>query len=80
MDEIRVMIADNHTVVRKRIRTLLATEPGIWVAGEARDSEDALHKVLALKPDVILMDLVMPKLDGVQTTRRIREKLPRPRS
>jgi NarL family two-component system response regulator LiaR len=76
MDEIRVMIADNHTVVRKGIRTLLATEHGIRVVGEARDSEDALHKVLALKPDVILMDLVMPKLDGVQTTRRIREKLP----
>jgi NarL family two-component system response regulator LiaR len=76
MDEIRVMIADNHTVVRKGIRTLLATEPGIRAVGEARDSEDALHKVLALKPDVILMDLVMPKLDGVQTTRRIREKLP----
>ncbi len=68
MDEIRVMIADNHTVVRKGIRALLATEPGIRVVGEARDSEDALHKVLALKPDVILMDLVMPKLDGVQAT------------
>ena len=66
MDEIKVLIADDHTVVRKGIRALLETEPGITVVGEAADGEDAIHRALALKPDVILMDLVMPKLDGVQ--------------
>jgi len=76
MDEIKVLIADDHTVVRKGIRALLETEPGITVVGEAADGEDAIHKALALKPDVILMDLVMPKLDGVQAIKELREKLP----
>ena len=76
MDEIKVLIADDHTVVRKGIRALLETEPGITVVGEAADGEDAIHKALALKPDVILMDLVMPKLDGVQAIKELREVLP----
>ena len=76
MDEIKVLIADDHTVVRKGIRALLETEPGITVVGEAADGEDAIHKALALKPDVILMDLVMPKLAGVQAIKELREKLP----
>ena len=63
-------------MVRKGIRALLETEPGIEVVGEARDGEDALHKALALKPGVILMDLVMPVMDGVQATRALKEKLP----
>ena len=76
MEKIKVLIADDHTVVRKGIRALLETEPGIEVVGEARDGEDALHKALALKPDVVLMDLVMPVMDGVQATRALKEKLP----
>lgn len=76
MDEIKVLIADDHTVVRKGIRALLETEPGITVVGEAADGEDAIHRALALKPDVILMDLVMPKLDGVQAIKELREVLP----
>ena len=76
MDKIKVLIADDHTVVRKGIRALLETEPGITVVGEAADGEDAIHRALALKPDVILMDLVMPKLDGVQAIKELREKLP----
>jgi len=76
MDEIKVLIADDHTVVRKGIRALLETEPGITVVGEAADGEDAIHKALALKSDVILMDLVMPKLDGVQAIKELREVLP----
>lgn len=76
MEKIKVLIADDHTVVRKGIRALLETEPGIEVVGEARDGEDALHKALALKPDVVLMDLVMPVMDGVQATRALKERLP----
>ncbi|MGY4707276.1 response regulator [Candidatus Bipolaricaulota sp. J31] len=76
MEKIKVLIADDHTVVRKGIRALLKTEPGIEVVGEARDGEDALHKALALKPDVVLMDLVMPVMDGVQATRALKERLP----
>ena len=76
MDKIKVLIADDHTVVRKGIRALLETEPGITVVGEAADGEDAIHRALALKPDVILMDLVMPKLDGVQAIKELREVLP----
>lgn len=75
-EKIRVLIADDHTVVRKGIRALLETEPGIEVVGEAADGEDALHRALALKPDVVLMDLVMPKMDGVQATRAIIERRP----
>ncbi len=75
-EKIRVLIADDHTVVRKGIRALLETEPGIEVVGEAADGEDAVHRALALKPDVVLMDLVMPKLDGVQAIRAIMERRP----
>lgn len=75
-EKIRVLIADDHTVVRKGIRALLETEPGIEVVGEAADGEDALHRALALKPDVVLMDLVMPKMDGVQATKAIMERRP----
>ena len=76
MEGIKVLIVDDHTVVRKGIRALLETEPGITVVGEAGDGEAAVHKALALKPDVVLMDLVMPKLDGVRATRELKEKLP----
>jgi len=76
MEGIKVLIVDDHNVVRKGIRALLETEPGITVVGEAGDGEDAVHKALALKPDVVLMDLVMPKLDGVRATRELKEKLP----
>jgi NarL family two-component system response regulator LiaR len=67
---IRVLIADDHAIVRKGIRALLATEPGIEVAGEAGDGVEALAQARALKPDVILMDLVMPRMDGIECTRQ----------
>ena len=68
---IRVLIADDHVVVRKGIRALLATEPGIDVVGEATDGAEAVRAAAELSPDVILMDIVMPTVDGIEAVRRI---------
>jgi NarL family two-component system response regulator LiaR len=68
---IRVLIADDHAIVRKGIRALLTTEADIQIVGEASDGTEAIAQAKALHPDVILMDLVMPKLDGIEATRQI---------
>ncbi len=68
---IRVLIADDHAIVRKGIRALLATERDIQVVGEAGDGAEAMAQAQALSPEVILMDLVMPKMDGIEATRQI---------
>jgi NarL family two-component system response regulator LiaR len=73
---IRVLIADDHAIVRKGIRALLATEMGIDVVGEAEDGGEALAQARQLRPDVVLMDLVMPVMNGVDTIRQISEQLP----
>ncbi len=68
---IRILICEDHGIVRKGIRALLATEPNIQIVGEAENGAEAVEQAAALKPDVILMDLVMPELDGIEATRRI---------
>jgi len=68
---IRVLIVDDHEIVRKGIRALLATKRDIQVVGEAGDGEQAVVQAQALHPDVVLMDLVMPHLDGIQATCQI---------
>ncbi len=75
-DKIRVLIADDHLVVRKGIEFLLSTEDDIDVVGEVADGVEAVAQAQALKPDVILMDLVMPEMDGIEATRQITARQP----
>jgi NarL family two-component system response regulator LiaR len=77
--DIRVLVADDHIIVRKGIRALLETEPGIEVVGEAENGREAVTKVEKLQPDVILMDLVMPEIDGIEAIRRITARQPEAR-
>lgn len=69
---IRVLVADDHAVVRAGIVALLAAEPGIEVVGEAVDGEDAVEQALALRPDLVVMDVRMPRLTGDAATAAIR--------
>jgi two-component system, NarL family, response regulator LiaR len=71
---IRVLIVDDHAVVREGLRTFLSLQDGLEVVGEAADGVAALEQAAALEPDVILMDLVMPRLDGLGAMRELRAR------
>lgn len=73
---IRVLVVDDHTIVRKGICALLATEEGINVVAEASDGAEAIRAAAATRPDVVLMDLVMPGMDGVEATAEILQQRP----
>jgi NarL family two-component system response regulator LiaR len=73
---IRVLIVDDHGVVREGLRAYLELEPDIQVVGEAKDGLEAVRRAAELEPDVVLMDLVMPNMDGVDATSRIKQQQP----
>jgi NarL family two-component system response regulator LiaR len=79
-EPIRVLVADDHAIVRKGICALLATEPDIEVVAEACDGRDAIAQAQRVHPDVILMDLVMPDMDGLEATRHLTSCQPKART
>jgi DNA-binding NarL/FixJ family response regulator len=78
-EPIRVMLVDDQRLMRDGLRTLLELEPDLEVAGEAGDGQTALATYEAVRPDVVLMDIRMPELDGVETTRRLCARWPEAR-
>jgi NarL family two-component system response regulator LiaR len=76
---IRILIADDHEIVRKGLRALLDAKPGVTVIGEAANGFEAVQQARALRPDVILLDLVMPEQDGIAALTEIRQNDPEAR-
>ena len=72
----RVLIADDQDFIRRGLRAVLSEEKDIKVCAEAIDGRDALGKALELKPDVVIMDIIMPRMDGIKATRLLRKVLP----
>ena len=74
---IKVLIADDHQIVREGLRALLGKEPGITVVGEAEEGRTTLRLARDLSPDVIIMDVAMPDLNGIEATRQVVSEFPR---
>jgi len=74
VDKIRILVADDHAVVREGLRTLISSDPDMELVGEATDGMEAVGKAAELLPDVILMDLVMPRMEGIEAIRAILQR------
>jgi len=79
MSKIKVLIADDHEIVRKGLRELINQQSDMQVISEAVDGEDAIQMVQEYSPDIILMDVVMPKMNGIDATRKIKSQFPHTR-
>ena len=73
---IRILLADDHTIVRQGLEKLLEVEPEFRIVGQARNGREAVEMALELTPDVILMDIAMPRLNGIEATRQVKKQLP----
>ncbi len=76
MAAVRILLADDHTLVREGLRRILEAQPGWAVVGEAADGREAVRQTLELKPDVVILDLAMPQLSGVDAIQQIARRLP----
>lgn len=76
MDKIRILLADDHPILREGLRAILETQPDFEVIAEAVNGLEAVRLALTLQPDILLLDLEMPQLDGVETIRRLRQQQP----
>ncbi len=74
--KIRILLADDHKIVREGLRTLIEKQPGLEVVGEANSGRMALKLARELKPDVVIMDITMPDLNGIEATRQIHSEIP----
>jgi DNA-binding NarL/FixJ family response regulator len=72
----RILVVDDHEVIRRGICSLLASQPGCEICGEAVDGRDAVNKALELRPELVIMDVSMPNLNGLEATRLIRRSVP----
>lgn len=72
----KILVVDDHEVIRRGIRSLLASQPGCEICGEAVDGRDAVNKALELQPELVIMDVSMPNLNGLEATRLIRRSVP----
>jgi two-component system response regulator NreC len=76
VNAIRILLADDHVVMRRGLRLLIETQPGLSVVAEASDGNEAVAQAEAAKPDVVVLDIAMPKLNGVEAAQRIHEARP----
>ena len=77
MKPVRILVVDDHEIVREGLRALVSQHPGWEICGEARDGREAVEQAEKLEPDIVIMDIGMPELNGLDATRRIKRQVPR---